>query len=204
MVLSFISVITNFLVSTIGSLGYTGIFILMAIESTIFPLPSELVLIPAGVLAHRGEMSILLIIISGALGSLAGALLCYWLAKRFGREYIERAIITKGKILFLNEHSIQKADNYFKEHGEITIFLSRLLPVVRHLISFPAGFANMNLIRFSAYTLIGATFWSIILVYFGYAFGSALAEQNMSLITILLVAFCIIIGLLYYLMKRKK
>ena len=184
-ILELISSSAQYLITTISSMGYLGIFLLMAIESTVFPLPSELVLIPAGVLVQRGEMNVLFIIIFSAFGSLLGSLIMYFLSRYLGRKVVDSLIKKYGKFVFLDEYSITKSVFFFKKHGEITIFISRLLPVVRHLISIPAGFSKMSLWKFSFYTLLGAAFWSAILIYFGYFFGVAIATKNMSLITIL-------------------
>ncbi len=196
--------IAEYLIMTIGTLGYPGIFVLMAIESTIFPLPSELVLIPAGVLMQRGELSLIPIIVASCLGSLFGALVMYYLSLYLGRKAIDLLVVKYGKFLFLTEDSFLKAELFFKKHGEITIFLSRLLPFIRHLISIPAGFSKMNVFKFSLYTLLGAAFWSIILVYLGYFLGQAAALNNLSLVITTLIILSAIIVSLYIFMKRKK
>ena len=199
-----ISQIIDYLISTVGSLGYLGIFFLMLIESTIFPLPSELVLIPAGLLVQQGKMDASLIVLFSAIGSLVGALIMYYLSRYLGRDLVDKFIQKYGKFLFVNESSLLKSEFYFKKYGEITIFASRLLPVVRHLISIPAGLSKMNVIRFSIYTFIGALFWSIMLVYLGYAFGLALAQKNLSIITYFLIGVCLVSLVIYILVKRKR
>ena len=203
-ILELISSSVQYLITTISSMGYLGIFLLMAIESTIFPLPSELVLIPAGVLVQRGEMNVLFVIIFSALGSLLGSLLIYFLSRYLGRKVVDSLVKKYGKFVFLDEYSIIKSEFFFKKHGEITIFISRLLPVVRHLISIPAGFSKMPIWKFSVYTLFGSAFWSLVLVYFGYFFGIAIANKNMSLITILFVIFCLLIIGLYMIVNRNR
>ncbi|MEK6850348.1 MAG: DedA family protein [Nanoarchaeota archaeon] len=203
-ILELISSSVQYLITTISSMGYLGIFLLMAIESTIFPLPSELVLIPAGVLVQRGEMNVLFVIIFSALGSLLGSLLIYFLSRYLGRKVVDSLVKKYGKFVFLDEYSIIKSEFFFKKHGEITIFISRLLPVVRHLISIPAGFSKMPIWKFSVYTLFGSAFWSLVLIYFGYFFGIAIANKNMSLITILFVIFCLLIIGLYMIVNRNR
>ena len=197
MITELFSQIVEFLVSTIGSLGYIGIFILMAIESSILPLPSEIIIPPAGILVARGGMSAIMVILIGTLGSLAGALVNYGLAFYLGRKIIN---------FFFRKTSLQKTEHFFKEHGEIATFTGRLIPVIRHLISIPAGFANMNLFKFSLYTSIGAGIWITILLYLGYLFGEnqALIEQNLNIIAILLVLVCAIIILFYIILKLRK
>jgi membrane protein DedA with SNARE-associated domain len=195
--------IIDYLVTTLGSLGYLGIFILMTIESTIFPLPSEVILIPQGYMLAKLGLTAgsnpLLIVLFAALGSVAGALLCYYFSLYVGRRLVVKAIDRYGKFIFLKESSLESADRYFKQHGEITIFVSRLLPVIRHLISFPAGFAKMNIYRFILYTFIGAAIWSGILLYIGYVFGNIVST---ALLSYALGAFCLVLIIFYILIKK--
>ena len=128
------------LVNTIGDLGYPGIFLLMAMESSIFPIPSELVMPPAGYLAHQGKMDMTLVILSGTLGSLAGAYANYFVASWLGRGLL----IKYGHKVFIREAHIDRVERFFLKHGEVSTFIGRLLPVIRHLISIPAGLARMN------------------------------------------------------------
>jgi membrane protein DedA with SNARE-associated domain len=149
-------------------LGYPGIVLLMAIESSILPLPSELIMPPAGYLAAKGHMSAPLAVLAGTLGSVLGALVNYALAVFVGEPLLRRY----GKYVLVSERSLDKAEAFFKRHGEIGTLLGRLVPVVRHLISIPAGICRMNLVRFSAFTAIGAGVWCAVLVYIGWLIGS--------------------------------
>ncbi len=157
----------NWLLSTIGSMGYPGIFILMAMESSVIPVPSELVMPPAGYLAHQGEMNIWISILMGTAGSLVGAYANYFAAHYLGRPLV----IRYGRYVWITEHKFAKVESFFLRHGEISTFIGRLLPVVRHLISIPAGIAGMNHLRFSLYTLAGAGIWCTILAWIGYFIG---------------------------------
>jgi membrane protein DedA with SNARE-associated domain len=157
----------NWLLSTIGSMGYPGIFILMAMESSVIPVPSELVMPPAGYLAHEGQMNIWLSIIMGTAGSLVGAYANYFTARYLGRPLV----LKYGKYVWITEHKFAKVEGFFLRHGEISTFIGRLLPVIRHLISIPAGIAGMNHLRFSLYTLAGAGLWCTILAWIGYFIG---------------------------------
>ena len=160
------------LVNTIGALGYSGIFLLMAMESSVIPIPSELVMPPAGYLAHQGQMNIWLAILMGTAGSLAGAYANYYAAHYLGRPLL----LKYGKYVWITEEKFAKVEQYFRDHGEISTFIGRLLPVVRHLISLPAGLAGMNHVKFSLYTLAGAGIWVTILTWIGYIIG---AEQEL-------------------------
>ncbi|WP_257874429.1 DedA family protein [Helicobacter sp. 11S02596-1] len=166
------SEIIHFIVETIGSLGYVGIFLMMFLESSFFPFPSEVVMIPAGYLAYQGQMDITIAILMGILGSLAGALFNYYLALKFGRSFI----IAYGKYFFFSPNSMKKMEDYFKKHGEISTFLGRLIPAVRQYISLPAGLAKMNLVKFCAYSAAGAGIWVGILAVFGYYIGVWLGD----------------------------
>ncbi|HYR31483.1 MAG TPA: DedA family protein, partial [Gemmatimonadales bacterium] len=124
-------------------MGYPGIVILMALESSVLPVPSELVMPPAGYLAAKGELNLVVAIACGVLGSVLGALANYGVALWLGRAVIRRL----GRYLFISEQALDKAERFFERHGEISTLLGRMLPVVRHLISIPAGIARMALPR---------------------------------------------------------
>ena len=158
----------NWLVLTIGALGYPGIFLLMAMESSVIPVPSELVMPPAGYLAQQGQMHMVVAILCGTAGSLVGAYVNY-----FAAHYLGRPLLLKyGKYVWITEEKFAKVETYFKNHGEISTFIGRLFPVVRHLISLPAGLANMNHWKFSLYTLAGAGLWVTVLTFIGYFIGA--------------------------------
>ncbi len=188
--------IVNFVVDTVGSLGYIGIFIMMFLESSFFPFPSEVVMIPAGYLAYKGEMNIYIVVFSGIAGSLTGALLNYFLAVKFGRAFL----IKYGKYFFIKEETISKMEDFFKSHGHISTFSGRLIPAVRQYISFPAGLARMNLFTFSFYTTLGASIWVVILTLLGYYLGDneALVKEYLRYIIVSILICLAIIGFWYY------
>ena len=158
----------TWLVTTIGALGYPGIFILMAMESSIIPVPSELIMTPAGFLAHKGEMNMTIAILCGTVGSLVGAYANYFAAHHLGRPLL----LKYGKYVWITEEKFSKVETFFKNHGEVSTFIGRLLPVVRHLISLPAGLSGMNHVKFSFYTLLGAGLWVTVLTLIGYFIGT--------------------------------
>ncbi|HEV2750134.1 MAG TPA: DedA family protein [Gemmatimonadales bacterium] len=158
----------SWLLNLFRGMGYPGIIALMAVESSILPLPSELVMPPAGYLAAKGEMSLVLAVLCGVLGSMLGALGNYWLARWLGRAFFLRL----GKYVLITEKGLDRSERYFAAHGEISTFLGRMLPVVRHLISIPAGVARMNLGRFVLFTGLGALVWCSILTGIGWFIGS--------------------------------
>lgn len=159
--------LVQWLLDTIGTMGYPGIFLLMAMESSIIPVPSELVMPPAGYLAFQGEMSIVAAIACGTAGSLVGAYANYFAAHYLGRPLI----IKYGRYVLIPPDKFARVERFFLSHGEISTFIGRLLPVVRHLISIPAGLSGMNHLRFSLYTLLGAGIWCSILAGIGYVIG---------------------------------
>lgn len=192
----------QFIVSTVGAWGYPGIFLLMALESSFFPFPSEVVMIPAGYLAYKGEMNLWLAILAGLGGSLAGALFNYWLAMHLGRPFLLRY----GKYILFKEHSLQRMEDFFARHGHISTFTGRLIPAVRQYISLPAGLARMNLAVFSFYTGLGAGIWVTILALLGYTLGhnEEAIRNNLHLVTLITLGAVAVIILLYVRIKLKK
>ena len=143
--------------------GYTGVFVLMAIESTVFPLPSEVVVPPAAYWARQGEMTFWGVVLAATLGSWAGSALSYGVARRLGRPLI----LKYGRYVFVPEKKWLLAEQWINHYSVAGIFFARLLPVVRHLVSLPAGAARMPFGRFSAATLVGSFVWCTVLAWFG-------------------------------------
>ena len=190
------------LVDLIFDWGYIGIVIMMAIESSFIPFPSELVLVPAGYLAAQGEMSIAAIMGSALAGSLIGAFVNYYLAFTLGRKFL----IKFGKYFFIKETTLLKMEDYFEKHGHISTFTGRLIPGIRQLISIPAGIAKMNLVEFSLYTTLGAGIWALVLTLLGYFIGTnqELIQQYLKEITLLVVALLVILVAVYYCYQKRK
>lgn len=193
--------IANTIVSYIGDLGYTGIFLLMFLESTFFPFPSEIVMVPAGYLAYKGEMNLYAVVTVGILGSVAGALFNYYLAIHFGRKFL----LHYGKYFFIKETTLDKLEIFFNKHGELSTFNGRLVPGIRQLISLPAGLARMNVVKFSLYTALGAGIWVIVLVALGYLIGTQeeLLSEYLHLAT-LVALLCVVLITLFYIIRHKR
>lgn len=184
----------------IKNLGYFGIFLGMAIESSFVPLPSEVILIPAGALVMKGEMNFFWVFMAGIFGSLFGAWINYFLAFFLGRKGVDFLVHKYGRFFFIRKKQLNNTENYFNKHGEITIVIGRLLPVVRHLISLPAGFAKMKFSKFSLFTLLGAGIWTLILILVGMFFGSG-AHPILKWIIAILFALSLLILIVYYAIK---
>lgn len=193
--------IISWIVNTVGSLGYPGIFLLMLIESSFIPFPSEVIMIPAGYLASKGEMNMVAVILCGIIGSLFGALLNYYLAIKLGRPLL----IRYGKYVMFNENNLQKMEDFFARHGHISTFTGRLIPMIRQYISIPAGLARMNLSIFCFYTGLGAGIWVIILTLLGYFIGEneMLIKEYLRDIVIALFVSCAIGVALYWNFQRR-
>jgi len=200
----------RWLLDRFRDMGYPGIIVLMAIESSIFPLPSELVMPPAGYLAAKGEMSFALVVACGVLGSILGALANYGLALWLGRAFVRKL----GRYVFVSERSLDRSERFFADHGEISTFLARLLPVVRHLISLPAGLARMPLPRFVLFTGLGAAIWCTILTWIGWFIGkkedvllSALddeAKRYASRAVVILLPILVVLAVAYVVWHRRR
>ena len=183
----------NFIVQTVGEWGYAGIFLMMFLESSFFPFPSEVAMIPAGYLAHQGQMSLVLAWCAGTAGSLAGAVFNYYLCYFFGRELV----LKYGKYVGITKVKMRKFEAFFKRHGEISTFNCRLIPGIRQYISLPAGLAKMNLFKFSLYTTIGAGIWVAILLAVGWYLGKNYDKSAFSHIVVALLAAVGLLTTLY-------
>jgi len=167
MVARIIEIISAFIVATISTLGYGGVVLLMAIESACIPLPSEIIMPFSGYLVYTGRFNIWLVGIAGAFGCVVGSLVAYWIGMYGGRPLIERY----GKYLLISHHDLNLADRWFERFGEAIVFVSRMLPVVRTFIAFPAGVARMNLKKFIVYTFAGSLPWCLGLAFVGKKLG---------------------------------
>jgi len=194
--------LTQWILNTVGDWGYTGIVIMMAIESSFIPFPSEVVMIPAGYLAYKGEMSLVPVLLAGFAGSMIGAWINYFLAMTLGRSFLYRY----GRYFFMATETLEKMERFFKVHGPVSTFSGRLIPGVRQLISIPAGLSKMPFGLFSFYTFLGAGIWSSLLVALGYIMGDKeelIKAYLHELIGFALLLVLIIVVVYTYLHKRK-
>lgn len=153
--------------------GYTGVMLLMTLESSFIPFPSEVIIAPAAYLASQGEMNLYLIILFGILGSLIGAIINYFLAFYLGRAIVYRlAGHRRARWFLVDDRKVKKAEDFFIKYGGLSTFIGRLLPVIRQLISLPAGFSRMNFSKFVVLTGLGSAIWVSILAFLGYLFGA--------------------------------
>ncbi|MEG1642427.1 MAG: DedA family protein [Synergistaceae bacterium] len=196
------SALVNWLVVIVGQMGYPGIVGLMFLESSFFPFPSEVVVPPAGYLAWKGEMNLILVILSGIAGSVLGGLFNYWIAVKWGRPFFEKF----GKYFFVTPESLDKAEVFFAKHGHISTFTGRLLPVIRQYVSLPAGLARMPLKPFCFYTALGSGLWVVILALVGYFLGSNqdLIHQEIKKISFALICLCVLLVSFYVYKCTKK
>ena len=167
MIARIIEILSGFIVAIISAMGYSGIVLLMAIESACIPLPSEIIMPFSGYLVSQGQLNLWLVGLAGAVGCVLGSLVAYWIGMYGGRPLIEKY----GRYVLLSQHDLNIADRWFARHGEIIVFVSRLLPAIRTFIAFPAGVARMNLTRFVIYTFAGSLPWCIALAYVGQKLG---------------------------------
>ncbi len=199
----------------LDNLNYWTITLLMAIESSVIPLPSELVVPPAAYKAAAGELNIYLVVFFSTLGAVIGSVVNYYLADFIGRPIVYRFANSRfGHMLMINEAGVKKTEAFFDKNGAISIFTGRLLPGVRHLISIPAGLSKMNLPKFLLYTTLGAGLWNIILASIGYYLESfvprdmlmtKVKEYSSQLSYLFIIFGCLVFGYILYkaLNKRK-
>jgi membrane protein DedA with SNARE-associated domain len=167
MIARLIEILSGIIVAVISTMGYSGIVLLMAIESACIPLPSEIIMPFSGYLVSTGQMNLWLVGLAGAVGCVLGSLVAYWVGMKGGRPLIEKY----GRYVLVSKHDLDLADRWFSKYGEAIIFTSRLLPAIRTFIAFPAGVARMDLKRFVIYTFAGSLPWCLGLAYVGQKLG---------------------------------
>ncbi|MCR5642552.1 MAG: DedA family protein [Prevotella sp.] len=166
--------------SLLSNLNYTTIFLLMLLESTVVPVPSELVVAPAAYHAAGGSLNVLLVVLFATIGADVGASINYFVALYVGRPVVYRFANSKwGKMCLLNQEKVEKSERYFDDHGVVATLTGRLIPGIRHLISLPAGLARMNYWKFLLYTTIGAGAWHSILAAMGWYLHAIVPEEEL-------------------------
>jgi membrane protein DedA with SNARE-associated domain len=198
--------LTDWYSSVLDQWGYWAVGLLMAAESTVLPIPSEVIIPPAAYKAwsgggleffgtrYTGWTAEILLVITGAVGSWVGAALMYWFARLAGRPLVVRY----GRYFLISHEKIEGAERWAAHYGAFGIFASRLLPVVRHLIGIPAGIVRMNFWKYSLFTLAGAATWTAVLCWLGVKVGGQISQGEMHKVTFWLLGFLAVIGVLYY------
>lgn len=192
--------VIDILVTLIEKLGYFGVFFGMLLESTPIPIPSEVIMIPAGIAAAKGIFNIYLVTFLGIIGNVLGAVICYYISLYFGRTFIKKF----GKYFFLKFEVIEKMEKFFNKYGSISVFIGRLLPGFRHFISIPAGLAKMNFKLFLFYTTAGSIIWTSVLSLLGYFVGDHqhIIEDYLGEILLIILISIALILTIYFSYKR--
>lgn len=200
--------IVDIIVGFVGQMGYLGIFLMMVIESSFVPFPSEVAMLPAGYLSALWEMNIYMAFLVGTLGALCGATINYYLGMKFGSKVIKSMIHKYGKYILIREKHYTQAEEYFTSHGPITMLVGRFIPAVRQLISIPAGIFKMNYLTFCALTCIWAGTWNAVLLTIWYVAGKndELIKQllSKSFLVIIIVLGTIIASYIVYVKSQAK
>ncbi|XTO85921.1 DedA family protein [Campylobacter coli] len=191
--------IIHFIIETASDWGYLGIIILMTLESCFIPFPSEVVMIPAGYLAHKGELDIVFCILSGVLGSVLGALINYYICFFWGKN-----LYLDGVNILVSMKLNCQFEEFFNKHGEFSTFTCRLLPGIRQYISMPAGLVKMKLVNFVLFTALGSAIWVSILAFLGYYIGEneELIKAYLTQILIVIIIFIVLASLIYIKIKK--
>lgn len=189
----------DWIATTFNELGYVGIALAMLLENVFPPLPSEAILPAAGMAARRGEMTLVGVILAASCGSLAGALLWYYIGRWIGTERLIRWADRKGKYIGFSRKDIERADAWFERRGGAAVFFGRMIPGIRTLVSVPAGIAGMRLLPFLAYSAAGTVLWSTLLALVGWWLGQSakLVEQAISW-----AGIAVIVGLAFWIGRR--
>jgi membrane protein DedA with SNARE-associated domain len=198
--LNILETLSNFVISVIEQLGYAGVFVAMGLESACIPLPSEVIMPFAGFVVWKGELTLIGVALAGTAGSLAGSLVAYFVGGYGGLPFLERY----GKYVLIRKSELDRAHTWFGRYGETTVFISRLLPIVRTFISLPAGVARMDVKKFSLYTVLGSLPWCFGLAYVGVLLGPHWSDLEALFRYLDIVVIAGIIGLVGYLIYQRE
>lgn len=201
----------EFMLSIINQFGYLGVFLLIAIENIFPPIPSEVVLLFSGFMTTYTELNVVIMIIASTLGSLVGAIVLYYVGKILNKERLKKIVSGKiGKILRLKNEDIEKADKWFDTKGNKTVFFCRFIPIVRSLISIPAGMSEMPMLKFLIYTIVGSAIWNTVLLVIGNRVGEnweeilSIFDRYSHIVLILLVVLFIVFIVWFYKFRKPK
>lgn len=199
----------EFILSVMGKFGYLGVFLLITLENVFPPIPSEVILLFGGFLTTYTKLNIFVMILAATLGSLLGAIILYYIGKILNKERLKKIVAGKiGKVLRLKEKDIDKADYWFDTKGNKTVFFCRFIPIVRSLISIPAGMSEMPMGKFLIYTITGSAIWNTVLIIIGEKVGAnwesilGIFDKYSHIVAILLVIIGVIFIVNFY-RKRK-
>ncbi len=198
------------ILSIMNAYGYLGVFLLIMIENVFPPIPSEVILLFGGFMTTYSKLSIVGMIVASTLGSLFGAIILYYIGKIFNKDRLKKIISGKlGKILRLKASDIDKADSWFDNKGNKTVFFCRFVPLIRSLISIPAGMSEMPILKFIIYTVVGSLIWNAVLIIVGSIVGENWTSilnilDTYSHVVVILLAIIFIVGIYIFYKKRKK
>ncbi len=198
----------NWIIEFMEQFGYLGVFLMIALENVFPPIPSEVVLTFGGFMTTKSDLTVMGVVIAATLGAIAGAIILYLIGLLLNVDQLEKIIDRWGHILKLKKEDIEKADHWFDRYGIWTVFFCRMIPIVRSLISVPAGMARMNMFLFLIFTSLGTLIWNIILVNLGAAFGEAWTKvlEYMSIyssVFYIIFAILFILVVFWYVRKRR-
>ena len=201
----------EFIISLMGQFGYFGVFFLIALENVFPPIPSEVILLFGGFMTTYTSLNIALMVVAATLGSLLGAIVLYYIGKILNKERLKKIVSGKvGKVLRLKEKDIDMADHWFDTKGNKTVFFCRFIPIVRSLISIPAGMSEMPMAKFLLYTTVGSAIWNTVLIVIGNRVGEnwesilGVFDQYSHIVLILLILIFVLFIVWLYTKKKKK
>lgn len=205
------SLMQEFIISLMGQFGYFGVFFLIALENVFPPIPSEVILLFGGFMTTYTSLNIALMVVAATLGSLLGAIVLYYIGKILNKERLKKIVSGKvGKVLRLKEKDIDMADHWFDTKGNKTVFFCRFIPIVRSLISIPAGMSEMPMAKFLLYTIVGSAIWNTVLIVIGNRVGEnwesilGVFDQYSHIVLILLILIFVLFIVWFYTKKQKK
>ena len=196
----------EFIISVMSRFGYVGVFLLIAIENIFPPIPSEVILLFGGFMTTYSNLNLIFMVVFATLGSFLGSLVLYYLGRILNKEKLKILVSGKvGKALRLKPDDIDRANSWFDKKGHIAVFVGRFFPIIRSLISVPAGMGKMNLFKFTIYTVLGSMVWNFVILFLGYKVGANWQEiassfEQYSVLVSVSIAFflALVIGLFYY------